>query len=129
MDRSRSRSLEQLMDQDSINIDNGENQANKRSWCTTRASGCSARARIARELRCRFGSRDGTATGLFGSSIRPRAHKNRTLGRGVPLRLRELDPSKRQYINLGGKSEGVTSGRECKLRRVAKIDYRSVMGY
>ena len=28
----QSRSLEQLMDQDSINIDNGENQANKRPW-------------------------------------------------------------------------------------------------
>lgn len=31
VDRSQSRSLEQLMDQDSINIDNGENQANKRA--------------------------------------------------------------------------------------------------
>jgi len=29
------------MDQDSINIDNGENQANKRSWYTTRARGYS----------------------------------------------------------------------------------------
>jgi len=38
VDRSRSRSLEQLMDQDSINIDNGENQANKRSWRSTRVS-------------------------------------------------------------------------------------------
>lgn len=43
VDRSRSRSLEQLMDQDSINIDNGENQANKRSWYTTRARGYSVR--------------------------------------------------------------------------------------
>lgn len=31
VDRSQNRSLEQLMDQDSINIDNGENQANKRA--------------------------------------------------------------------------------------------------
>lgn len=31
VDRSQSRSLEQLMDQDSINIDNGENQVDKRA--------------------------------------------------------------------------------------------------
>ena len=33
----QSRSLEQLMDQDSINIDNGENQANKRPWYWSRS--------------------------------------------------------------------------------------------
>lgn len=54
VDRSRSRSLEQLMDQDSINIDNGENQANKRSWYTTRARGCGIR--VCLTLRCRFSS-------------------------------------------------------------------------
>lgn len=38
------------MDQDSINIDNSENQANKRSWYTARAllEGCRA-IRIARQ--------------------------------------------------------------------------------